>query len=127
MVSLNSLSVFLIFYQLMNFHAAQAQNQTQNSRSCPNEFKCGSLGNVKFPFSVSSQPDCGLYTIDCDATPDPRIHLGENDYSILEQRPFEDGFRVLDRRLQDLLPKNSCHTFDRSILLPLASAYTTRF
>ncbi|MCE3216601.1 hypothetical protein HAX54_007100, partial [Datura stramonium] len=101
-------------------------NQTQNSRSCPNEFKCGSLGNVKFPFSVSSQPDCGLYTIDCDATPDPRIHLGENDYSILEQRPFEDGFRVLDRRLQDLLPKNSCHTFDRSILLPRSPSISFR-
>ncbi|XP_055802582.1 rust resistance kinase Lr10-like isoform X2 [Solanum dulcamara] len=119
MVLLNSLSVFLIFYPLMNFHSVVAQNQTQNSsNSCLNEFKCGNIGNVSFPFSMNqSQPDCGLYTIDCDVTPNPTIHLGENVYSVLQKRLF-DRFRVLDLRLHDLLAKNSCHSFDRSISFP---------
>ncbi|XP_055801556.1 LEAF RUST 10 DISEASE-RESISTANCE LOCUS RECEPTOR-LIKE PROTEIN KINASE-like 1.1 [Solanum dulcamara] len=119
MVLLNSLSAFLIFYPLMNFHSVVSQNQTENSsNSCLNEFKCGNLGNVRFPFSMNqSQPDCGLYTIDCDVTPNPTIHLGENVYSVLQKRSF-DGFRVLDLRLHDLLAKNSCHSFDRSISFP---------
>uniref|UniRef100_M1A5Y6 non-specific serine/threonine protein kinase n=1 Tax=Solanum tuberosum TaxID=4113 RepID=M1A5Y6_SOLTU len=100
------------------FNSAEAPNQTQNnSSSCLNEFKCGSLGNVSFPFSVSSQPACGLYTIDCDVTPNPTIRLGENVYSVLEKRLL-DGFRVLDHGLEDLLAKNSCQSFDRSISFP---------
>ncbi|XP_015170298.1 probable receptor-like protein kinase At5g39020 [Solanum tuberosum] len=118
MVALDYLSVFLIFYLLVMFNSAEAPNQTQNnSSSCLNEFKCGSLGNVSFPFSVSSQPACGLYTIDCDVTPNPTIRLGENVYSVLEKRLL-DGFRVLDHGLEDLLAKNSCQSFDRSISFP---------
>ncbi|XP_060185192.1 rust resistance kinase Lr10-like isoform X2 [Lycium barbarum] len=115
MVALNYLLVFLFFYQLLTFHSAQAQNQTQDS--CPGEFQCGKLRNVSFPFSVSSQPACGLYTIDCNATPNPEFLLGGNVYSVLEQRSL-DSFRVLDRRLDDLLADKRCHSFDRNISVP---------
>ncbi|KAJ8562986.1 hypothetical protein K7X08_031438 [Anisodus acutangulus] len=81
---------------------------------------------MSFPFSISSQPACGLYTIDCNATPNPIIHLGGNVYSVLEQRWF-DGFRVLDRRLDDLLAKNSCQSFDRNISFPSSPSVSFRF
>ncbi|KAJ8564738.1 hypothetical protein K7X08_001198 [Anisodus acutangulus] len=121
MVALNYLSVFFILY----FHSAQAQNQTQNN-SCPNEFKCGSLGNVSFPFSISSQPACGLYTIDCDVTPNPEIHLGENVYTALNQSLFDNSFQVLDLRLSELLAKNSCQSFDRSPSFPSSPSISFR-
>ncbi|KAK4373316.1 hypothetical protein RND71_008700 [Anisodus tanguticus] len=104
---------------------AQAQNQTQNN-SCPNKFKCGSLGNVSFPFSISSQPACGLYTIDCDVTPNPEIHLGENVYTALNQRLFDNSFQVLDLRLSDVLAKNSCQSFDRSLSFPSSPSISFR-
>ncbi|WMV22826.1 hypothetical protein MTR67_016211 [Solanum verrucosum] len=125
MVSLNSLSFLLISYQMVMFGSVVAQNQIQNNSSCVDEFECGNLGNVNFPFSVSSQPDCGLYTIDCDVTPNPTIRLGENVYSVLGQRNY-DGFRVLDHRLEELLARNSCETFDRSISFPNSPSISFR-
>ncbi|XP_049390945.1 rust resistance kinase Lr10-like isoform X1 [Solanum stenotomum] len=125
MVSLNSLSILLISYQMVMFGSVVAQNQIQNNSSCVDKFECGNLGNVSFPFSVSSQPDCGLYTIDCDVTPNPTIRLGENVYSVLRQR-FSDRFRVSDHRLEYLLARNSCETFDRSISFPNSPSISFR-
>ncbi|XP_049391749.1 LEAF RUST 10 DISEASE-RESISTANCE LOCUS RECEPTOR-LIKE PROTEIN KINASE-like 1.1 [Solanum stenotomum] len=125
MVSLNSLSILLISYQMVMFGSVVAQNQIQNNSSCVDEFVCGNLGNVSFPFSVSSQPGCGLYTIDCDVTPNPTIHLGENVYSVVRQRSF-DSFRVLDHRLEELLTRNSCKTFDGSISFPNSPSVSFR-
>ncbi|XP_049348891.1 uncharacterized protein LOC125813430 [Solanum verrucosum] len=110
---------------MVMFGSVVAQNQIQNNSSCVDEFECGNLGNVNFPFSVSSQPDCGLYTIDCDVTPNPTIRLGENVYSVLGQRNY-DGFRVLDHRLEELLARNSCETFDRSISFPNSPSISFR-
>lgn len=124
MVSLDCLSVFLILYLLLMFHLAQSQNQTQDS--CPKEFQCGSLGKLSFPFSISSQPACGLYTIDCDVTPNPKIHLGENVYAALNQRLYDSSFRVLDLRFNDLLAKKSCHSFDRSLSFPTSPSISFR-
>ncbi|XP_049348889.1 LEAF RUST 10 DISEASE-RESISTANCE LOCUS RECEPTOR-LIKE PROTEIN KINASE-like 1.1 [Solanum verrucosum] len=125
MVSLNSLSILLISYQMVMFGSVVAQNQIQNNSSCVDGFECGNLGNVSFPFSVSSQPDCGLYTIACDVTPNPTIHLGENVYSVVRQRSF-DSFRVLDHRLEELLTRNSCKTFDGSISFPNSPSVSFR-
>ncbi|XP_060186034.1 LEAF RUST 10 DISEASE-RESISTANCE LOCUS RECEPTOR-LIKE PROTEIN KINASE-like 2.1 isoform X2 [Lycium barbarum] len=124
MVALDYFSVFLIFYQFLIFHSAQALNQTQDS--CPKEFQCGNLGKLSFPFSISSQPACGLYTIDCDVTPNPKIHLGEDVYTGLNQRAYDNSFRVLDLRLNDLLAKKSCHSFDRSLAFPSSPSISFR-
>ncbi|KAK4720493.1 hypothetical protein R3W88_010726 [Solanum pinnatisectum] len=125
MVSINSLSIFLISCQMVMFGSVIAQNQIQNNSSCVDKFECGNLGNVSFPFSVSSQPDCGLYSIDCDVTPNPTIRLGENVYSVVGRR-FSDGFRVSDHRLEYLLARNSCETFDRSISFPNSPSISFR-
>ncbi|CAA2945543.1 Serine threonine kinase [Olea europaea subsp. europaea] len=42
---------------------------------CPKSFQCGNLGNLEFPLADFSQPGCGLYTVECGALPNPRIHL----------------------------------------------------
>ncbi|KAK4720492.1 hypothetical protein R3W88_010725 [Solanum pinnatisectum] len=125
MISLNSLSIFLISCQMVMFGSVVAQNQIQNNSSCVDEFECGNLGNVSFPFSVSSQPDCGLYTIDCDVTPNPTIRLGDNVYSVVRRR-FSDRFQVSDHRLEYLLARNSCETFDRSISFPNSPSISFR-
>ncbi|TMW88529.1 hypothetical protein EJD97_018428 [Solanum chilense] len=125
MVSLNSLSILFIWYQMVMFASVVAQNQIQNNRSCIDEFKCGNIDNVRFPFSLSSQPDCGLYTIDCDVIPNPTIRIGENVYSVL--RPgHSGGFRVLDRTLDYLLARNNCETFDKAISFPNSPSISFR-
>ncbi|PHU17761.1 hypothetical protein BC332_13456 [Capsicum chinense] len=108
----------------MNFYSTQAQNQSRNS-SCLNKFKCGSLGDVSFPFSVSPQPACGLYPIDCDVTLNPIIRLDGNVYSVMEKLPY-DRFQVIDRRLQGLLAENSCQSFNRDISFPSSPSIALR-
>ncbi|XP_010319415.1 LEAF RUST 10 DISEASE-RESISTANCEUS RECEPTOR-LIKE PROTEIN KINASE-like 1.1 [Solanum lycopersicum] len=122
MLSLNSLSIFLIFCM---FASVVAGNQIQNNRSCIDEFECGNIDNVRFPFSLSSQPDCGLYTIDCDVIPNPTIRIGENVYSVLRQG-YSGGFRVLDRTLDYLLARNNCETFDKGISFPNSPSISFR-
>ncbi|XP_059308744.1 LEAF RUST 10 DISEASE-RESISTANCE LOCUS RECEPTOR-LIKE PROTEIN KINASE-like 1.1 [Lycium ferocissimum] len=58
--------------------------------------------------------------------PYPNVHLGGNVYSAWEHREFNDGFRVLDHRLEDLLGKNSCHSFDQSISFPSSPSVSFR-
>ncbi|XP_069153002.1 rust resistance kinase Lr10 isoform X2 [Solanum lycopersicum] len=122
MLSLNSLSILLIFCM---FASAVARNQIQNNSSCVDEFECGNIDNVRFPFSLSSQPDCGLYTIDCDVIPNPTIRIGENVYSVLRQG-YSGGFRVLDRTLDYLLARNNCETFDKGISFPNSPSISFR-
>ncbi|XP_009767974.1 LEAF RUST 10 DISEASE-RESISTANCE LOCUS RECEPTOR-LIKE PROTEIN KINASE-like 1.1 [Nicotiana tabacum] len=124
MLALDYLSVFLIFYQFLIFHSNQAQNQSRDS--CPEEFNCGILGNVRFPFSASSQPACGLYIIDCDAKPNPTIPLGGNVYTALQQRSYKNSYRVLDLRFNDLLARNSCNSFDKDLSFPSSPSISFR-
>ncbi|CAI9779118.1 unnamed protein product [Fraxinus pennsylvanica] len=42
---------------------------------CPKSFQCGNLGTLSFPLTKFSQPGCGLFAVQCNALPNPRIHL----------------------------------------------------
>ncbi|CAA3027619.1 Hypothetical predicted protein [Olea europaea subsp. europaea] len=40
---------------------------------CPKQFQCGNLGNLEFP--LANSPGCGLFTVECNASSKPKIHL----------------------------------------------------
>ncbi|CAA2975954.1 LEAF RUST 10 DISEASE-RESISTANCE LOCUS RECEPTOR-LIKE PROTEIN KINASE-like [Olea europaea subsp. europaea] len=41
----------------------------------PKSFQCGNLGRLEFPLSNFTQPECGLFRVQCDATPHPLVYL----------------------------------------------------
>nr|GMD26672.1 LEAF RUST 10 DISEASE-RESISTANCE LOCUS RECEPTOR-LIKE PROTEIN KINASE-like 1.1 [Ipomoea batatas] len=43
--------------------------------NCINDFSCGNLGFVEFPFVKHTQHHCGLVAVNCDTTP-PTVQLG---------------------------------------------------
>nr|GMD23503.1 LEAF RUST 10 DISEASE-RESISTANCE LOCUS RECEPTOR-LIKE PROTEIN KINASE-like 1.1 isoform X2 [Ipomoea batatas] len=43
--------------------------------NCINDFSCGNLGFVEFPFVKHTQRHCGLVAVNCDTTP-PTVQLG---------------------------------------------------
>ncbi|KAF3615344.1 hypothetical protein FXO37_35547 [Capsicum annuum] len=52
------------------------QTKGRNDSTCPKSFSCGNLTDLSFPFSLSTQPECGILPVSgCDAKPYPRIQL----------------------------------------------------
>ncbi|CAA2945539.1 LEAF RUST 10 DISEASE-RESISTANCE LOCUS RECEPTOR-LIKE PROTEIN KINASE-like [Olea europaea subsp. europaea] len=63
----SSFPVYFSLFYLLNLNFVYSK--------CPESFKCGNLGRLEFPFSNSSQPECGLFRVQCDATPHPLVYL----------------------------------------------------
>ncbi|XP_060214800.1 rust resistance kinase Lr10-like [Lycium barbarum] len=105
---------FLFLCCLIIFHQAQAEGNSESN--CFEEFECGSLGVMKFPFTDSSKPECGLCKFDCQAKPYPKIELGGDKYDALVKRG--DFFLISDPNLQKHLENKSCKSFYKKFSFP---------
>ncbi|PHT33475.1 hypothetical protein CQW23_25275 [Capsicum baccatum] len=74
------------------------------------------LGYVSFPFYKSSEPDCGLWKVDCG---NRLIELEGIKFEILGR--YGASMRLKVPILGELLKNNSCQTFDKDVNLPLFS------
>ncbi|CAN4121788.1 unnamed protein product [Withania somnifera] len=92
--------LFLCCLVIFNLHHVQVNSK----ETCTDEFKCGSLGVMKFPFTNSSNPECGLCKFDCHAKPYPKIELGGHKYDALVKK--------------DYLDHNNCMSFYKTFSLP---------
>nr|GMD70311.1 LEAF RUST 10 DISEASE-RESISTANCE LOCUS RECEPTOR-LIKE PROTEIN KINASE-like 1.1 [Ipomoea batatas] len=98
-----------------------AQGESSSQSSCPKQFTCGNLGNVGFPFSNVSRPECGLYTLDCNASPYPTITLAQHQYGV---RFIGDNFMKL---FDPLLGKQICNVFNTGISFPSSPSISFEF
>ncbi|XP_047258403.1 LEAF RUST 10 DISEASE-RESISTANCE LOCUS RECEPTOR-LIKE PROTEIN KINASE-like 2.1, partial [Capsicum annuum] len=71
------------------------------------------FSSFSFPFYKSSEPDCGLWKVDCD---NRLTELEGMKFEILEK--YGASMRLKVPILGDLLKNNSCQTFDKDITLP---------
>ncbi|KAM3203842.1 hypothetical protein P3L10_031468 [Capsicum annuum] len=102
-----------IFFHLLCFDSAHGQ--TTYHSSCTEKFYCGMFSSFSFPFYKSSEPDCGLWKVDCD---NHLIELEGMKFEILEK--YDVFMRLKVPILGDLLKNNSCQTFDKDITLPFS-------
>ncbi|XP_060214760.1 LEAF RUST 10 DISEASE-RESISTANCE LOCUS RECEPTOR-LIKE PROTEIN KINASE-like 1.1 [Lycium barbarum] len=107
-------STSLILCCLMIFNLLQVQGNSESN--CTEEFECGSLGIMKFPFTDSSNPECGLCKFDCQAKPYPKIELGGHKYDALVKKG--DFFLISDPKLHKQLENKSCKPFYKKISFP---------
>ncbi|XP_015162763.1 probable serine/threonine-protein kinase At1g18390 isoform X8 [Solanum tuberosum] len=114
-MSLASSSVCVILSLLLMLVQAKGRNDS----TCPKSFSCGNLTDLSFPFSLSTQPDCGIVPISgCDVKLFPRIQLvpgGEWYYAIGKEYSYTVW--VVDPKLQTILRKNKCQAFNKNISL----------
>lgn len=118
-------SCFFVFvlFQFWYFDSAQGQNTSYSN--CTNEFQCGNLRNLSFPFYKSTELDCGLSKVYCDDTENPMIELDGVKYQAIEK---SDVFiKLKDSSLGELLKKNSCQTFDKNFSIVISPSITYRF
>ncbi|XP_006344161.2 probable serine/threonine-protein kinase At1g18390 isoform X2 [Solanum tuberosum] len=104
------LSVFLMLVQAMG----------RNDSTCPKSFSCGNLTNLSFPFSLSTQPDCGIMFLSgCDAKTFPKIRLlPEGDWYYAVVNLFNYTVWVEDPKLHAKLRQHKCQAFNKNLSLP---------
>ncbi|XP_009759506.1 LEAF RUST 10 DISEASE-RESISTANCEUS RECEPTOR-LIKE PROTEIN KINASE-like 1.1 isoform X1 [Nicotiana sylvestris] len=106
---------------LLSFLLILVQANGRNDSSCPKSFSCGNLTDLSFPFSLSTQPDCGIIPLSgCDAKPHPRIQLlpGGDWYYALEKQ--YSSIWLGDAKFQTTLNQHKCQAFNKDFFLPIS-------
>lgn len=95
------------------------QATERNDSTCPKSFSCGNLTDMSFPFSLSTQSDCGLMTMSgCDTKPDPRIQLlPGGDWYTPMGKPNYSSVWLLDPKLHSMLRQHNCQAFSKNFSL----------
>uniref|UniRef100_A0A7N0ZTA4 Protein kinase domain-containing protein n=1 Tax=Kalanchoe fedtschenkoi TaxID=63787 RepID=A0A7N0ZTA4_KALFE len=89
-------------------------------------FFCGALGNIGFPFTNSTHPDCGLFIVgDCER-PTQKIKFNKatewyHIYSISQS----DSLTIIDQHLNKTVHNHSCTAFS-NLSLPSSSFFTLK-
>ncbi|XP_015162711.1 uncharacterized protein [Solanum tuberosum] len=100
------------------------QAKGRNDSTCPKSFSCGNLTDLSFPFSLSTQSDCGvMFLSGCDAKPYPRIQLlpgGDSYYAL--GNPFNYTVFLGDPKLHAKLRQHKCQAFNKNFSLPNSSS-----
>ncbi|KAK4715445.1 hypothetical protein R3W88_013783 [Solanum pinnatisectum] len=107
------------------------QAKGRNASTCPKSVSCGNFTDLSFPFSLSTQPDCGIMSMSgCDAKPYPRIQLvpgGEWYYALeiegvtynaYKKWQWVNGIDLSDSILESYLANRSCKSFERNLSFP---------
>ncbi|KAH7848291.1 hypothetical protein Vadar_000823 [Vaccinium darrowii] len=106
------LALFLVSHHLLVL--------LQSSASCPSSFDCGTLGPVKFPFTNTTYPQCGLCTLNCDE-PVPKVTLSTESRSF-QLRGFTDEIiKIDDSVIKALIESSNCDFYSYNIPFKTAS------
>ncbi|KAK4715446.1 hypothetical protein R3W88_013784 [Solanum pinnatisectum] len=103
------------------------QAKGRNASTCPKSVSCGNFTDLSFPFSLSTQPDCGIMSMSgCDAKPYPRIQLvpGGEWYYALEMH--NSSVWLGDPKLQITLTQHKCQAFNKNFSLPNSHSMSFR-
>ncbi|PHU01958.1 putative receptor-like protein kinase [Capsicum chinense] len=109
-----AITSFVSFVLLLHLILLQAKGR--NDSICPVSFSCGNLTDLSFPFSLSTQPDCGIIPIShCDAKPYPRFQLlPGGDWYYATAKPNNSTIWLRDPKLHAMLRQQNCQAFNRS-------------
>ncbi|XP_055809497.1 uncharacterized protein LOC129879391 [Solanum dulcamara] len=114
-MAITSFVSFLLFLLLILVQAKGSRNDS----TCPKSFSCGNFTDLRFPYSLSTQPHCGIMTMNgCDAKPFPKIRLiPEGDwYYALEKH--NSSVWLGDTKLETTLTQHKCQAFNKNFSLP---------
>ncbi|XP_059434527.1 LEAF RUST 10 DISEASE-RESISTANCE LOCUS RECEPTOR-LIKE PROTEIN KINASE-like 1.1 [Corylus avellana] len=87
------LFVFFLLSHLLLLYSAEAE--VRYTKKCP-LFPCGNLGALGFPFANRTNPECGVFTIECRDNAPPMIQLEDRgrQYEVLSISPDNTTIRI---------------------------------
>ena len=95
-MSVPSILLFFVVSHLLLLHSA----------GCPESFDCGTHGQIQFPYTTSTYPECGLVIVNCNKSL-PEVISGERRYEVTSQLE-EDSIKIKDRYLEKLIKPDRC-------------------
>ncbi|XP_059315508.1 LEAF RUST 10 DISEASE-RESISTANCE LOCUS RECEPTOR-LIKE PROTEIN KINASE-like 1.1 [Lycium ferocissimum] len=110
-------STFICF--LLSLLLILVQANSSNDSICPKSFSCGTLTNLSFPFSLSTQPNCGIISMSgCDAKSFPKIQLLPEEDWYYALRKLNSSVWLGDPKLETMLRQHNCQAFNKNFSLP---------
>jgi hypothetical protein len=101
------LFVFLVLLYLLLLNSAE--EELQYTKKCP-PFRCGSLGDIHFPFANTTTPECGVFTVDCQF-PNSTIQLEDDGRSYEVKSISQDNtIFINDKELGEDFKSNRCES-----------------
>ncbi|GMP83406.1 hypothetical protein CsSME_00037330 [Camellia sinensis var. sinensis] len=105
-----SILAFFVLSHLLFLHSAGEDNTS--FQNCPQSFQCGRLGQINFPYSNTTYPQCGFCTVDCsEATPKLNFGVEQQWYEVHDKFLNHEVQNVTDKILESLIKSKSCDVF----------------
>ncbi|KAK0574119.1 hypothetical protein LWI29_018443 [Acer saccharum] len=118
-----ALATYLVFFLISHQLLLSLSEEEINPR-CP-PFQCGHLGNIGFPFSNRTHPECGLFVVDnCTEHEAPKIQLVkiESFYYVIDISQ-DNTLWLHDQLVPESIENYSCKSF-RNLTLPRSPFFT---
>ncbi|KAK7308239.1 hypothetical protein VNO77_41841 [Canavalia gladiata] len=112
--------IFLCYFVL----PLLAEDERQHKGNCPTYFNCSQFGELQFPFTNTSNLDCGLLIKGCDdQNAHKNVPSSNGTWFRLESIKGNNSISVLDLMLLKYLNSGSCNafTYDFNATLPPSS------
>ncbi|XP_027152487.1 LEAF RUST 10 DISEASE-RESISTANCE LOCUS RECEPTOR-LIKE PROTEIN KINASE-like 2.1 [Coffea eugenioides] len=110
---------FILLCRALPLSAEEDSKSTEsNTTTCPENFNCGNLAGVGFPFFDSSHScHCGFFKLNCKAMPSPKFVFEFTADEWVDALAIGNSAITLhDNILEHLLDRRSCESFDHSIM-----------
>jgi hypothetical protein len=107
--------LLFVFFLLSHFVLLlPAQGKMIYTERCP-PFRCGHLGDIHFPFTNETNPECGVLTVDCRDDQHPTIQLedgGSRPHEVLNisQNNTMSSIRIVDIEFSEQLKFVRCES-----------------
>ena len=96
-----------------------ANERISNGGKCPGSFHCASLGLVHFPFTNTSDRDCGLHIEGCEGKEQKAfLEIGKSTSYKIESITEDNKISVHDDVLRNFLKSKDCNVFKYHPKLP---------
>ncbi|CAL5419208.1 unnamed protein product [Camellia sinensis] len=117
---------FFVLSHLLFLHSAGQDNTS--FQNCPQSFQCGKLGQIKFPYSDITYPQCGLCTVNCgEAIPKLNFGVDQLWYEVHDKFLNHEVQNVTDKNLESLIKSKSCDVFTSYLGWSLPTAPSVSF
>ncbi|CAL5421603.1 unnamed protein product [Camellia sinensis] len=117
---------FFVLSHLLFLHSAGQDNTS--FQNCPQSFQCGKLGQIKFPYSNITYPQCGLCTVNCgEAIPKLNFGVDQLWYEVHDKFLNHEVQNVTDKNLESLIKSKSCDVFSVHLATTLPTTPSVSF
>ncbi|XVE75228.1 hypothetical protein DITRI_Ditri12bG0078800 [Diplodiscus trichospermus] len=104
----------VVLSQFLLLHSVEGEDRNLHQPDCRRAFPCGNLGDIKFPYTQSDRPECGLFVVDgCNKSRTPKVQLEQGGrWYPLDSISQADTVTIYDEVLAKQLKNEDCQSLN---------------